>query len=176
MGAPGSSDAVDGRLAQWATVRPDLDVSAMGVLGRLSRLTRISERALQTLFGRHGLQPGEFDILATLRRADPARHGLTAGRLADQAMRTSGAITNRLDRLVAKSLVTRVVDPENRRTVLVALTDEGLAILDDALVEHVANEEDFLAALTTAERDTLATLLKKLLVEHGDVPVSESGS
>ena len=164
-----TGDAVDLVLAQWAQVRPDLDVSAMGVLGRLTRLTRTLERRLQTVFSGHGLQPGEFDILATLRRADPDGTGLTAGALASAAMVTSGAITNRIDRLVAKSLVTREVDPTNRRTVLVALTPRGTSLLDYALADHVANEEALLEPLTADQREQLAQLLRTMLIAHQDL-------
>ncbi|MFD0536210.1 MarR family winged helix-turn-helix transcriptional regulator [Actinomadura luteofluorescens] len=114
-------DAVDRIVEQWARARPDLDASPMRVLGRLSRLTRIAERELKALFAEFGLERGEFDVLATLRRAD-SPGGITAGTLARSSMVTSGAVTNRLDRLVAKGYVTRDLDPANRRTVLVALT------------------------------------------------------
>ncbi|CAM3566649.1 MarR family winged helix-turn-helix transcriptional regulator [Occultella aeris] len=161
-------DAVDVRLKQWSVVRPDLDVSAMGVIGRLSRLTRLLELSLQEVFDAHGLQPGEFDLLATLRRADPESTGLTAVALARAAMRTSGAITNRLDRLVAKDLVRRDVDEANRRAILVTLTPKGRTVLDAALADHVANEERLLAALEASEREQLASLLRTLLLAHGD--------
>lgn len=156
-------DSVDRIIAQWAKVRPEVDVAPMGVLGRLSRLTRRFERELQTVFSEHGLQSGEFDILATLRRADTSGKGLTAGELAASAMVTSGAITNRLDRLVAKGLVTRAEDPRSRRTIRVALTPEGRKIIDAALLDHVANEERLLADMTTAQRKQLEGLLRALL-------------
>ena len=168
-GTATTGDAVDRVLVQWAQVRPDLDVSAMGVLGRLTRLTRTLERRLQTVFSRHGLKPGEFDILATLRRADPSGTGMTAGALAGAAMVTSGAITNRIDRLVAKELVTREVDPTNRRTVLVSLTAHGTTLLDQALADHVANETALLSPLSADQREQLAHLLRTLLIAHQDV-------
>ncbi|PWW66896.1 MarR family winged helix-turn-helix transcriptional regulator [Actinokineospora spheciospongiae] len=156
-------DSVDRVIAQWARARPDLDVSAMGVLGRLSRLTRRFERELQEVFTRHGLHPGEFDLLATLLRADVDGHGLTAGQLADSAMVTSGAITNRLDRLLAKDLITREADPRSRRTIRVALTRRGREVVDAALRDHVANEERLLSAMTAAQRGQLEGLLRALL-------------
>ncbi|QYH36665.1 MarR family winged helix-turn-helix transcriptional regulator [Salinibacterium sp. M195] len=160
------SDSVDRILAQWATVRPELDVSAMGVLGRLSRLTRLVERAQSDVFEAHGLQPGEFDILATLLRTDAGPRGLTAGALTDSAMVTSGAITNRLDRLVTKGFISRETDPENRRTIRVALTGRGAEAVEGALAAHIENEERLLAALTDNERDQLAALLSGLLATH----------
>jgi DNA-binding MarR family transcriptional regulator len=159
-------DSVDRIIAQWARARPDVDVSPMGVLGRLSRLSRLFERELQEVFSQHGLQPGEFDILATLLRADVEGHGLTAGELAASAMVTSGAITNRLDRLVAKGLVTRGPDPLSRRTIRVALTQQGQELIDAALRDHVANEEGLLATMTTRQRQQLEELLRVLLHNH----------
>jgi len=160
------ADSVDRILAQWADVRPELDVSAMGVIGRLSRLSRLVERAQSDVFDTHGLQPGEFDILATLLRSDAGPRGLTAGALSGSAMVTSGAITNRLDRLVAKELISREVDPENRRTVRVALTVRGAEVVEAALADHVDNEERLLESLSVADRRQLEGLLRGLLVVH----------
>lgn len=159
-------DSVDRIIGQWAHVRPDVDVSPMGVLGRLSRLALLFERELQKVFAQHGLQPGEFDILATLRRADVDGHGLTAGELSRSSMVTSGAITNRLDRVVAKGLVTREPDPHSRRTIRVALTPRGTKLIDAALYDHVANEERLLATMTGAQREQLENLLRALLHSH----------
>lgn len=158
-------DAVDRLLEQWRTERPDIDASPMGVVGRLSRASRVLERSLHEEFARHGLMPGEFDILATLRRAGPPFQ-LTAGALARSAMVTSGAITNRVDRLVAKGLTTREVDPANRRTVLIGLTSRGRSVVDAALPNHVRNEVALLTPLTPKEQVQLAGLLRKLLLEH----------
>jgi DNA-binding MarR family transcriptional regulator len=156
-------DSVDRITAQWAQVHPELDVSPMGVLGRLSRLARLFERELQGVFTEHGLQAGEFDILATLRRADTDGTGLTAGQLADSAMVTSGAITNRLDRLLAKDLITRETDPRSRRTIRISLTQRGREVVDAALPDHVGNEERLLSALASSQREQLEGLLRVLL-------------
>ena len=159
-------DSVDRIIAQWAHARPDVDVTPMGVVGRLSRLTRLFERQLQAVFDQHGLHSGEFDILATLRRADLDASGLTAGELASSTMVTSGATTNRLDRLVAKGLVTRDADPRSRRTIRVALTPEGRKLIDAALEDHVSGEASLLAAITSDQRMQLETLLRELLGNH----------
>ncbi|WP_131738212.1 MarR family winged helix-turn-helix transcriptional regulator [Actinomadura roseirufa] len=160
-------DAVDLVLEQWARARPDLDASPMGILGRLSRATRIAERELKALFAEFGLERGEFDVLATLRRAAPPG-GMTAGMLARSSMVTSGAVTNRLDRLVAKGYVTREVDPANRRTVVVALTPAGRELIDRAVTAHVDNEQRILAGLDRDRRDDLAAALRTLLLSLGD--------
>ena len=160
-------DAVDLIVEQWARALPDLDASPMEVLGRLSRLTRIVERELKKVFGEFGLERGEFDVLATLRRAG-SPDGMTAGALARSSMVTSGAVTNRLDRLVAKGYVTRDVDPDNRRTVVVALTPTGRDLVDRAVVAHVDNEQRILAALDPHQRAGLAATLRTLLLSLGD--------
>jgi DNA-binding MarR family transcriptional regulator len=162
-----TGDAVDRILEQWARARPDLDASPMGVLGRLSRVTRIAERELKALFSEFGLERGEFDILATLRRAG-SPEGMTAGALARASMVTAGAVTNRLDRLVTKGYVTREVDPANRRTVVVALTPAGRELIDRAVVAHVDNERRILAALDQDQQNDLAAILRTLLLGLGD--------
>jgi len=160
-------DSVDRVLAQWRTARPDLDPSPMGVIGRLSRASRLTERALQKVFTEHGLQPGEFDILATLLRAGGPR-GMTAGALAASAMVTSGAITNRIDRLVTKALVTRDTDPANRRTVLIDLTPSGRELINRAVADHLTNEERLLDAFSPRQREKFTSLLRTLLISLGD--------
>jgi DNA-binding MarR family transcriptional regulator len=164
---PEDADAVDAILSQWGAVRPDLDPAPMGVVGRLSRAARLLERGLAPVFAEHGLQSGEFDILATLRRA-AGTQGMGAGALASSAMVTSGAITNRVDRLVAKGLVTRDLDATNRRAVRIALTPAGRQLVDAAVVQHVANEKRLLGVLDADDQEQLAALLKRLLVGMGD--------
>ncbi|MFF5206821.1 MarR family winged helix-turn-helix transcriptional regulator [Streptosporangium sp. NPDC000396] len=161
-------DNVDRLLEQWKAERPDIDPTPMGVVGRISRASRLLERKLRDHFASHDLQPGEFDILATLRRSGhPYR--LTAGGLVEASMVTSGAITNRIDRLAAKDLVTRETDPENRRSVLITLTDRGRRLVDDLVVDHVDHETRLLTALSPSEQEHLAELLRKLLASLGDV-------
>lgn len=161
------ADHVDRVLAQWQEQRPDLDASPMGVVGRLSRASRLLERGLQDNFARFGLQHGEFDLLATLRRAGPPFE-LTAGQLVAASMVTSGAVTNRVDRLVAKRLVDRRHDPDNRRQVLIRLTDAGRQLIDEAVAAHVQHEDALLAGLTERDRAQVARLLRKLLLSLGD--------
>ena len=165
-------DVVDQIIEQWRRTRPDIDASPMGVLGRLSRLTRLAEREQQALFSELGLQPGEFDLMATLRRASPP-DGMTAGALAAAAMKTSGAITNRIDRLVAKDLVTRDLDPANRRSVLIALSPAGRRLIDQAVVVHLDNERRILAALDGHQQTALADLLRELLISLDDTAVKK---
>lgn len=109
-----------------------------------------------------GLQPGEFDVLATLRRSG-APHALTPTDLYEAAMISSGSMTNRIDRLEKAGLVTRQPNPADKRGTLVALTDEGLALIDCAVEAHVANQQAIVRGLDENERDQLSILLGKLL-------------
>lgn len=162
------TDRVSDFLAQWARERPDLDVAPMGVIGRLGRASEMLSRGAQSYFTEHGLQQGQFDVLATLRRAG-SPFTLTPGDLADSTMRSQAAMTNRLAGLEAKGLIERRTDPSNRRSVLVSLTDEGLALIDRLVEGHVANERRLLAVLSDAEQAQLAGLLEKWLAGAGDL-------
>lgn len=159
-------DAVDRIVQQWHTERPDLDVSPMAVIGRISRAASVLDKRTQSVLAEFGLQPGEFDLIATLRRAG-SPHRLTVGQLLDSAMVTSGAVTHRLNRLTDKGLIEREIDPTNRRVVIVQLTQAGVAAVDAALPAHVTNEEALLESLNKDERNQLADLLKRLLLDLG---------
>lgn len=135
----------------------------MAVLGRLNEASSlIARERLAPLFARFGLQSGEFDVLATLRRSG-APYALTPTALYEATMVTSGAMTNRLDRLEQSGLIMRGPHPNDRRGVVVQLTGKGLALIDEALTAHVANEHGILSSLTRQEQDTLARLLEKLI-------------
>ncbi|OKI22586.1 MarR family transcriptional regulator [Streptomyces sp. CB03911] len=161
------TDHVDKLLEQWRRERPDLDVSPMAVIGRLKRLTRLIEAELRRTFAEHGLDPASFDVLATLRRSGPP-YRLTPAELMRTSMVTSGAVTQRLDRLEARGLVTRTPSETDGRVVHVALTADGRTLIDQALPDHVANEHRLLSGLTAAQRDGLAETLRDLLESLGD--------
>lgn len=160
-------DHVDHLLAQWAVERPDLDVSAMGVVGRLARVQRLVDAELRATFARHDLDAPSFDVLATLRR-NAAAGGLTPAELMRSGMVTSGAITQRLDRLEERGLVRRSPSDSDRRSVLVSLTGAGRELVDAALPDHVATEERLLGGLDGAQRTQLASTLRDLLEHLGD--------
>jgi DNA-binding MarR family transcriptional regulator len=151
----------------WARERPELDAGPMGVVGRISRLSRLLDKELKDFFAGHGLEFWEFDVLATLRRSG-APFELSAGTLLKSAMVTSGAITNRVDRMAAKGLVQRLPDPGDRRGVRIRLTPDGLALIDKLMPLHVANERRLLAALGAEDSETLAGLLRILATGLGD--------
>ncbi|MEU2258384.1 MarR family transcriptional regulator [Nocardia xishanensis] len=161
------TDHVDRVLAQWQDQRPDLDVSPMAVLGRLSRLSLLVGAELRKTFAAHGLDAASFDVLATLRRTDPP-HRLTPTELTRSAMVTSGAITQRLDRLEERGLVTRSPDDRDGRGVQVTLTDAGRKLVDAALPDHVSTEHRLLEPLSATQRQRLAATLRILLESLGD--------
>ncbi|AOK47079.1 MarR family transcriptional regulator [Burkholderia sp. MSMB617WGS] len=153
---------------QWCRERPDLDPSSMIVLGRLQEAALVIARdRLNPLFARYGLQPGEFDVLATLRRSG-APYALTPTALYDAAMISSGSMTNRIDRIEKAGWVERRPNPADGRGTLVALTPAGLALIDDAVVAHIDNQRRVLAALSDTEQRRLAKLLGKLLQGQAD--------
>lgn len=154
-----ASRAVD----QWNRERPDLDVSTMRVLGRLGECALVITRdRINPLFAQFGLQPGEFDVLATLRRSGKP-YALTPTALYEDAMISSGSMTNRIDRLEQAGLVSRKANPGDGRATLVMLTRQGLKRIDEALVAHLRNQAEVLSPLTAAEQEQLGDLLGKLL-------------
>lgn len=153
------ADHVDEIVGEWAVERPDVDASPMQVLGRLSRIAAQLDAELLAVFRRFGLAEGEFDILATLRRGGEP-FARTPGELARHTMVTTGAVTKRVDRLVASGLVSRSASDDDGRGRVVSLTREGRHVIDEALVAHLANEERLLSALDADQRRTLEALLR----------------
>lgn len=148
---------------QWARERPDLDTGPMILLGRLAEAALVVSRdRLNPAFAEFGLQPGEFDVLATLRRSG-SPYALTPTELYEAAMISSGSMTNRIDRLEKAGLVARKPNPADRRGTLAALTADGLALIETAVDAHVANQHAIVAGLTLEEQELLSRLLKKLL-------------
>ncbi|WP_174185491.1 MarR family winged helix-turn-helix transcriptional regulator [Nocardia barduliensis] len=170
------ADAVDAIVAQWERERPDLDLEAMGVVGRLSRLLLVVQREIEAVFGKHGLQRGEFDVLAALRRSG-APFELNPSVLADTLMLSRAGMTGRLDRLESAGLVRRIADARDRRAVRVALTEAGRELVDTVVTEHTANEARMLSVLTAGERRELDRIARILLssMEPGAQSVCSSG-
>ncbi|PWJ82292.1 DNA-binding MarR family transcriptional regulator [Pseudaminobacter salicylatoxidans] len=156
-------DHVDRLRGQWARELPDLDTEPMGILGRASRLTNLFRPGMEATFAKFGLDRGEFDVIATLRRSGPP-YRLTPTQIYTSLMISSGGLTHRLDRLEKAGLVQREKSQEDGRSMLVALTEAGISRVEEACRAHVANESAFLQALNAKERGALADLLRKLLV------------
>lgn len=147
---------------EWARERPDVDVRPQGVIGRLHRLGAYLTEELCVVYRKYGLGEGDFDVLATLRRAG-APFERAPGELAEHTMVTTGAMTKRVDRLERAGLVSRRTSESDARGRVVALTPQGRQLIDRAFSEHMANERRLLAALTEDEAARLESLLVKWL-------------
>jgi DNA-binding MarR family transcriptional regulator len=156
-----SSDEVDEIIAAWQRERPDLDVSPLQVLSRVSRIARQLDLGRRSAFREQALEPWEFDVLSALRRSGPP-YQLSPGRLLTETLVTSGTMTNRIDRLQSQGLVGRAPDANDRRGVVVTLTPAGLARVDEAMAALLEREEQLLAGLTATDRTQLADLLRTL--------------
>jgi DNA-binding MarR family transcriptional regulator len=157
-----SPDHIDRIVAQWSHERPELDTSALALVGRLMRTAQLAETMRLPSLRERGLEAGWFDLLTALRRTGP-RYELNPKRLMETVMLSSGGMTKRLDQLERAGLVKRAPDPRDRRGTLVRLTARGKRAVDRAIEVHIANEERLLDPLDEAERRTLDGLLRKLL-------------
>jgi DNA-binding MarR family transcriptional regulator len=155
-------DEVDRLIEAWRRERPDLDVAPMEVLSRVSRLARHLDRARSQAFDTHGLESWEFDVLAALRRAG-APYQLSPGKLLKETLVTSGTMTNRVDRLAARSLVERLPDPTDRRGVLVQLTTTGRDAVDAAMADLLTHERALLGSLSERDQQRIARVLRELV-------------
>ncbi|MFB2597878.1 MarR family winged helix-turn-helix transcriptional regulator [Herbiconiux sp. P17] len=152
--------------AEWRHERPDLDVAPQGVIGRLHRLSAQLTGSLVEVYREFGLGEGEFDVLATLRRAG-APFERAPGELAEHTMVTTGAMTKRIDRLASAGLVVRRAAERDGRRRVVALTPQGRDLIDAAFTAHMANEHRLLAPLSAADRAALEGILTRWLAASG---------
>lgn len=155
-------DEVDQLVEAWRRERADLDLAPVEVFSRIGRLGRLLDRARRDAFTTHQIEPWEFDVLAALRRAGRP-YQLSPGQLLRETLVTSGTMTNRIDRLVQRDLVSRTPDPKDRRGVLVSLTPAGKRTVDGAFESLIARESDLLVDLSDGERADLGRLLKRLM-------------
>ncbi|MCE8520870.1 MarR family transcriptional regulator [Ruegeria pomeroyi] len=155
-------DHVDVIIRQWAAERPDLDTRAMAVIGRVARLSMAFGQGMQENFARNGLNAAKFDVLATLLRSGPP-YALSPGALLDATMVASGTMTNRIDRLEQDGLVERRKNPEDSRSVIIALTPRGLTLINEMMAAHVTTQAQLLKGLTAEEQAALTALLAKAL-------------
>lgn len=160
--AGSTTDEVDRIVAAWRRERPDLDVSPLEVLSRVSRLSRYLDLARKSAFSAAGIEGWEFDVLSALRRSGPP-YVMTAGALVRQTLVSSGTMTNRIDRLLARALVQRSASTTDRRAVLVTLTSSGHELVDGAMDALVTHENELLAELSAGDQQQLASLLATLV-------------
>ncbi|WP_292897756.1 MarR family winged helix-turn-helix transcriptional regulator [Nitratireductor sp.] len=155
------ADHVDRLRAQWARELADLDTSPMSILGRIYRLSMLVRPGIEETFAAFGLDRGEFDVIATLRRAG-APYRLTPTELYRSLMITSGGLTHRLKRLEKAGLVKRAPSPEDGRSMMVELTSAGKTRAEEAFRADMASELALFAAMPQARRELLEELLREL--------------
>lgn len=155
-------DRIDEILEQWRQEAPGLDVSAIAVVGRVLRIARLLEKHRESVLVDYGLNVWSFDVLATLRRQG-APYQLKPTDLYGLLMLSSGAMTNRIDRLEQDGIVIRIRDPGDRRSVIVQLTAKGLQLADTVMPVLFEREKQLLAQFTSTETQTFITLLHQFL-------------
>jgi DNA-binding MarR family transcriptional regulator len=153
---------IDRVVAQWGEQKPHLDTEPMAILGRFLRLQKHIEAEISACHKQFDLTMGEFDVLATLRR-NGKPYTLTPSVLLSSMMLTSGAMTNRLDKLESKDLIARVHSTEDRRSVSVGLTEKGLVTIDEVIEVHVKIQHKLVANLSDTELPELNQLFKTWL-------------
>lgn len=163
------NDEVDNIVAAWRTERPDLDVTPLHVLSRISRLSRRLDLARKAAYTQHNLDSWGFDVLTSLRRAG-APYQLTPGQLVAQTLVTSGTMTHRIDRLERSGDVVRQPDPSDRRGILVQLTEQGRTRIDAAFADLLDHERHFLEEFDAEELETLTNALRRLTARMEEKP------
>jgi len=160
-------DQVDKLLGQWARERPELDCSSLSVVVRVQYLAKLCQKEAERALLRLGLRLWEYDVLSALRRQG-APFQMPATALARASLLTSGAMTNRIDRLEARGLVARAAEPSDRRGVNVRLTERGRQLIDQAIEARLTAADSQLGALSGTERRTASAVLRKVLLAAGD--------
>ncbi|MDZ7911954.1 MAG: MarR family transcriptional regulator [Rhodococcus sp. (in: high G+C Gram-positive bacteria)] len=155
------SDGVGEIIRQWGQSRPELDVSALEIFGRLHRSFLLYRSRIGGVFEEFGTNEAGFDVLACLRRAEPT-YRRTAGELAKQTLVTTGGLTLRVNRLEEAGLVFRERDEDDARVVYVRLSDSGRQLVDDVADVHFAELGQMLGRLDPRQKDQLAALLTVL--------------
>jgi DNA-binding MarR family transcriptional regulator len=156
------NDSIDSLVFQWQAQRPDLETTALGLLGRILRAEKYLASRLTMLLQAHQLQIGEYDVLATLRTLG-APYRSTPGELMDKLLLSSGAMTNRIDGLEKKKLVLREPSYRDRRSIGVVLTPAGLMLIDKLMGEYLETTRDAFKHLSVDEQEQLTLLLRRLL-------------
>ena len=155
-------DAIDRVVEQWAKEKPELETEPMAMMGRIMRIAKYMETQVADLHKKYDMKLGEFDVLATLRRSGKP-YRLTPSELIGSMMLTSGAMTNRLDKLEAKGLISREHSKEDRRSVSFKLTKDGLVLIDEMMTEHVEMQKKLVKSLSASQKKNTNQLLKTWL-------------
>jgi DNA-binding MarR family transcriptional regulator len=157
-------DHIDAFLEEIGPELPPIDLEVEGIVDRISGLSRRFHRSLDETVAEFGLTNGEWKVLNSLRYAGPP-YRRSAGQLAERAELSSGAMTNRLDRLEKAGFVRRLPDPDDRRGVQVELTEAGRRVGEESVSAQAAKEAFVVAALSSKEKRQLNALLRRLMRE-----------
>ncbi|MBD2695204.1 MarR family winged helix-turn-helix transcriptional regulator [Anabaena catenula] len=158
-----NKDRIDIILEEWQQEVPQLDTSAVGIIGRVLRIARLLEKHRESILVDYGLNVWSFDVLATLRRQGQP-FCLKPTELYSLLMLSSGAMTNRIDRLEQDDIVTRVRDAEDRRSIMVQLTPKGIQLADTVMPILFEKEKQLLSQFTADELQLFIPMLRKLLL------------
>jgi DNA-binding MarR family transcriptional regulator len=158
-----AEDFVDHVLAQWGQEIPDLDLEAMAVFSRLTRVFRLATRPIYANIETFGLNETEFNVLAALNRSGPP-YRLAAKELSSAMLITSGGMTYVIDQLENAGHVRRMGDPRDRRSTLIELTGQGKQLIHEAVAAHNEVCRALLAPLSKRELGELSAGLRALLV------------
>ena len=162
--APAQLDAVDRMLEVWKHELPELDLDTEGIVERIQKLTKMLDRTMNETLAEFNLDRGEWWLLGALRRSGPP-YRRSPGKLSEEMGLSSGAMTNRLDRLETAGLIRRLPDPDDRRALKVELTDAGWQAWQDSTGAQAQKEALLASALDPSEKDVLNGLLRRLMLE-----------
>ena len=157
-------DKVQRAIDQWRVEKPKLETESMAIIGRMLRLGKHIETDITKLHKQYDLKLGEFDVLASLFRSGPP-YALTPSALLSALMLTSGAMTNRLDRLEGKGRIARINSTQDRRSVTVQLTQTGYELIDQLIDQHVALQNQLIDTIPLEQRASLNRLLAQWLTQ-----------
>ncbi|KAB1643237.1 MarR family winged helix-turn-helix transcriptional regulator [Gulosibacter chungangensis] len=166
------NDVVDSIVRGWSSVRSDIDATPLEVFSRVKRISKQLDLLRRACFAKAGLEPSEFDVLSALRRSD-APLGLTPKQLLASNLVSSGTMTNRIDRLVRRGLVTREHDPADGRSILVQITAQGTEMVDEAITLLLNEEEALLGGLDPDDVQALSRGLRVLALHMGQTEMEQ---
>ena len=158
------TDIIDSLISDWEKERPDLNVSGMGIVGRVLKLGKIFEKRAGQALKESNLYYTDFDVLATLRRSG-SPYQLTPKELMKSVLITSGAMTSLLDRLTKLNLIYRETDEKDKRVKRAILTSKGIKVIDKAVEKRFKEADESISELTDSDKTVLTDLLRKTILQ-----------
>ncbi|MEM7549299.1 MAG: MarR family transcriptional regulator [Bacteroidota bacterium] len=157
-------DVIDELIAEWKQERPELDTSAMSIVGRILKLGKVLEKSASRALRGSNIHYTDLDVLATLRRSGTP-YQLTPTQLMQSVLITSGAMTTLLNRLTKLGLIYRSVDKKDARIKRAGLTKKGIEVIDKSIEIRFEEASKAVNVFHETERELLSKLLKKMLLE-----------